>query len=109
MTAMWWAATRSGPPMPPGSSSTAVHKAKPYVTAECHTYGKAWSTFSRKLTLINQDMTCFYGDDQAVYHEFGGIISSEEEGKRLAAALGPNGKALILRDHDLLVSHMLPV
>jgi hypothetical protein len=58
--------------------------------------------------MINQDMTCFYGDDQAVYHEFGGIISSEE-GKRLAAALGPNGKALILRNHDLLVSLMLPV
>jgi hypothetical protein len=88
---------------------SAVHKARPDVTAACHTHGKAgkaWSTFSRKLDMINQDVTYFYGDAQAVYHEFGGIVFSEEEGKRLAAALGPNGKGLILRNHGLLVSHV---
>jgi ribulose-5-phosphate 4-epimerase/fuculose-1-phosphate aldolase len=89
---------------------SAVHKARPDVIAACHTHGKAgkaWSTFSRKLEMINQDVTYFYGDAQAVYHEFGGVVFSEEEGRRLAAALGPKGKGMILRNHGLLVSEML--
>ncbi|KAF2828197.1 arad-like aldolase/epimerase [Ophiobolus disseminans] len=84
---------------------SAIHKARPDVTAACHCHGKAgkaWSTFARKLEMINQDVTYFYGDAQAVYHEFGGIVFSEEEGARLAAALGPKGKGLILRNHGLL-------
>ncbi|EAT90451.2 hypothetical protein HBI56_049680 [Parastagonospora nodorum] len=84
---------------------SAVHKARPDVTAACHchgTAGKAWSTFARPLEMINQDVTYFYGDAQAVYPEFGGIVFSEEEGKRLAASLGPKGKGLILRNHGLL-------
>jgi ribulose-5-phosphate 4-epimerase/fuculose-1-phosphate aldolase len=86
---------------------SAVHKARPDVTAACHTHGKAgkaWSAFARKLEMINQDVTYFYGDAQAVYHEFGGVVLSEEEGQRLAAALGSKGKGLILRNHGLLVS-----
>lgn len=87
---------------------SAVHKARPDVTAACHTHGKAgkaWSAFARKLEMINQDVTYFYGDAQAVYHEFGGVVLSEEEGQRLAAALGPRGKGLILRNHGLLVGN----
>ncbi|KAF2462006.1 class II aldolase/adducin N-terminal [Lineolata rhizophorae] len=83
----------------------AVHKARPDVHAACHTHGKAgkaWSTFARKLDMLNQDVCYFYGDAQAVYHEFGGIVFNEEEGRRLAAALGPKGKGLILRNHGLL-------
>jgi ribulose-5-phosphate 4-epimerase/fuculose-1-phosphate aldolase len=86
---------------------SAVHKARPDVAAACHCHGKAgkaWSAFARRLDMINQDVTYFYGDAQAVYHEFGGIVFSEEEGKRLAAALGPKGKGLILRNHGLLAS-----
>lgn len=48
----------------------AVHKARPDVTAACHThspYGKAWSSFCRPLEMLNQDVTYFYGDAQAVY------------------------------------------
>jgi ribulose-5-phosphate 4-epimerase/fuculose-1-phosphate aldolase len=86
---------------------SAIHKARPDVHAACHCHGKAgkaWSTFARKLEMINQDVTYFYGDAQAVYDEFGGVVLSEEEGKRLAAALGPKGKGMILRNHGLLVS-----
>jgi len=86
---------------------SAIHKARPDVHAACHCHGKAgkaWSTFARKLEMINQDVTYFYGDAQAVYEEFGGVVLSEEEGKRLAAALGPKGKGMILRNHGLLVS-----
>ncbi|PPJ49649.1 hypothetical protein CBER1_02159 [Cercospora berteroae] len=84
---------------------SAVHKARLDVTAACHTHspaGKAWSTFARPLEMLNQDVTYFYGDAQAVYKEFGGVVFTEEEGERLAAALGPNGKGMILRNHGLL-------
>lgn len=49
---------------------SALHKARPDVTAACHMhspYGKAWSAFARPLEMINQDVTYFYGDAQAVY------------------------------------------
>ena len=52
--------------------------------------------------MINQDVTYFYGDAQAVYRDFGGVVFTEEEGERLAAALGPKGKGMILRNHGLL-------
>ncbi len=84
---------------------SAVHKARPDVTAACHThspYGKAWSSFCRPLEMLNQDVTYFYGSAQAVYKEFGGVVFTEEEGERLAAALGTEGKGMILRNHGLL-------
>lgn len=89
---------------------SAVHKARPDVNAACHFHGrggKAWSAFARPLEMINQDVCYFYGEAQAVYAEFGGVVFEEEEGKRLAAALGPRGKGLILRNHGLLVSLFL--
>ncbi|KAK3704693.1 hypothetical protein LTR37_013667 [Vermiconidia calcicola] len=84
---------------------SALHKARPDVIAACHThspYGKAWSTFGRPLEMLNQDVTYFYGDAQAVYKDFGGVVLTEEEGRRLAAALGPKGKGMILRNHGIL-------
>ncbi|KAJ4359926.1 uncharacterized protein N0V89_000485 [Didymosphaeria variabile] len=84
---------------------SAVHKARPDVDAACHCHGvagKAWSAFGKRLEMINQDVTYFYGEAQAVYEDFGGVVLSEEEGKKLAAALGPKGKGLILRNHGLL-------
>lgn len=84
---------------------SALHKARPDVHAACHThspYGKAWSTFAKPLEMLNQDVTYFYGEAQAVYAEFGGVVFTEEEGLRLASALGPKGKGMILRNHGLL-------
>lgn len=84
---------------------SAIHKARPDVHAACHTHGKAgkaWSAFARPLEMLNQDVCYFYGEAQAVYHEFGGMVFSEEEGLRLAASLGSKGKGLILRNHGLL-------
>ena len=89
---------------------SAIHKARPDVHAACHMHGKAgkaWSAFARPLEMLNQDVCYFYGEAQAVYHEFGGIVFSEEEGLRLAASLGSKGKGLILRNHGLLVSCVL--
>ncbi|KAK9364930.1 class II aldolase/adducin N-terminal [Lipomyces kononenkoae] len=76
---------------------SALHKARPDVNAACHAhspYGKAWSTFSRPLEMINQDACIFYGEAQSVYEQFGG--------KWLADSLGPKGKAMILTNHGLL-------
>jgi ribulose-5-phosphate 4-epimerase/fuculose-1-phosphate aldolase len=90
---------------------SAVHKARPDVHAACHCHGKggkAWSAFGKKLEMINQDVTYFYGEAQALYEEFGGVVLDEAEGKRLAAALGPKGKGMILKNHGLLVCHFLP-
>ena len=106
---------------------SAVHKARPDVVAACHTHsihGKAWSSFCRPLEMLNQDVTYFYDAAQAVYkvplplsyistpssnrqltqtpQDFGGVVFTEEEGQRLAAALGPNGKGMILRNHGLI-------
>jgi len=86
---------------------SAVHKARPDVNAACHCHGKAgkaWSAFAKPLEMLNQDVCYFYGDAQAVYDDFGGVVLDEAEGKRLAAALGPKGKGMVLRNHGLLVS-----
>lgn len=84
---------------------SALHKARPDVNAACHThsrFGKAWSAFARPLEMINQDACLIYGPAQAVYDDFAGVVFEEAEGKRLANALGSQGKAMILRNHGLL-------
>ncbi|KAF4126946.1 Ribulose-5-phosphate 4-epimerase/Fuculose-1-phosphate aldolase [Geosmithia morbida] len=84
---------------------SALHKARPDVNAACHAHsvhGKAWSSFGRPVEMLNQDACVFYGAAQAVYTEFGGVVFREEEGKRLAAALGPEGKVLTLTNHGIL-------
>lgn len=83
----------------------ALHLARPDVHAACHMhspYGKAWSTFARPLEMINQDACVFYGDAQRVYKEFGGVVLDEAEGRRLADALGTEGKVMVLANHGLL-------
>ncbi|PWY92975.1 class II aldolase/adducin domain-containing protein [Aspergillus sclerotioniger CBS 115572] len=82
-----------------------LHKMYPRVNAACHAHskhGKAWSTFAKPLDMINQDVTMFYGDAQAVYPEFGGVVLETEESLRLGRHLGDKGKLLILRNHGLL-------
>ena len=82
----------------------AIHKARPDVGAVCHThsiYGKAWSAFARPLEMLNQDVCNIFGV-QAVYAQYGGIVFGEHEGEKMAEALGPRGKGLILMNHGLL-------
>lgn len=50
--------------------------------------------------MITQDSLRFY-NSHAVYDNFGGVVLSHEEGRRIAEALG-NGKAAILQNHGLL-------
>ncbi|KAM0547248.1 hypothetical protein ACHAPJ_010510 [Fusarium lateritium] len=84
---------------------SAVHKARPDVIAACHTHsvhGMAWSAFGRPIEMLTQDAAYLYGDAQAVYHDFGGVVLTQEEGDRIGAALGPKGKGMILQNHGLL-------
>lgn len=83
----------------------ALHKARPDVNAACHAhspYGKAWSAFAKPLEMLNQDVCVFYGSAQSVYEDFGGVVFKEEEGERVARALGEEGKGMVLANHGLL-------
>ncbi len=82
----------------------AIHKARPDVGAVCHThtiYGKAWSAFARPLEMLNQDV-CDLFRAHSVYAQYGGIVLGEQEGEKMADALGSRGKGLILMNHGLL-------
>ncbi|KAH9934192.1 class II aldolase/adducin N-terminal [Fomitopsis serialis] len=82
----------------------AVHQARPDVHAACHchtTAARAFSTFQRPLRMLTQDMCTLY-DAQAVYANYGGIVMADDEGRRIAAALGETTKGAILMNHGLL-------
>ncbi|MEJ1976383.1 MAG: class II aldolase/adducin family protein [Acetobacteraceae bacterium] len=82
---------------------SAIHEARPDVVAAAHThstYGKAWSTFGRKLDPLTQDSCKFY-NDHSVFDDFSGVVLEQSEGQRLAGALGKH-KAVILRNHGIL-------
>lgn len=51
--------------------------------------------------MITQDLCDLYGVI-AVDSEYGGVVTAEEEGQRIARTLGPKGKAAVLMNHGLL-------
>jgi ribulose-5-phosphate 4-epimerase/fuculose-1-phosphate aldolase len=80
-----------------------VHAARPDVVAAAHAHsvhGKAWSSLRRPLDPLTQDACAFYGD-HAVFDDYTGVVVDDEEGKRIAHALGDH-KAAILANHGLL-------
>lgn len=80
-----------------------IHSARPDVVAAAHAHsvhGKAWSALRRPLDPFTQDACAFYGD-HAVFDDYTGVVLEDEEGKRIAHALG-GGKAAILANHGLL-------
>ena len=80
-----------------------LHKARPDINAAVHTHsdnGVAWSTFGRKIEMLNQD-TCAFVDDQAIV-KFNGIVTAAEEGLRIAEQLGKGKTVAILENHGLL-------
>ncbi|MET7521707.1 class II aldolase/adducin family protein [Streptomyces sp900116325] len=80
-----------------------VHRARPDVIAVAHTHslhGRALSALGEFIEPITQESCAFY-EDHAVYQAYTGVVVDEEEGRRIAAALGAR-KAIILRNHGLL-------
>ncbi|KAL1882106.1 hypothetical protein VTK73DRAFT_2197 [Phialemonium thermophilum] len=83
---------------------SAIHRARPDVHAACHAHsvhGKAFSVFGRPLEMLTQDSLRFY-HSHSVYTHFGGVVVDRDEGDRIATAMGPTGKAVILQNHGLL-------
>ncbi|KKA27567.1 hypothetical protein TD95_001455 [Thielaviopsis punctulata] len=88
------------------SIHAAIHAARPDVHAACHAHsvhGKAWSAFGRPLDMINQD-ACIFWRNHAVYAGFGGVALARDEGERIARALGPVCRSVILQNHGLLTT-----
>lgn len=81
----------------------AVHEARPDVVSAVHThglYGRTLGALGTCLAPISQDACAFY-EDQGLLSDYTGVVLDEEEGERLAAALGPH-KAAVLRNHGVL-------
>ncbi|WP_344527990.1 class II aldolase/adducin family protein [Streptomyces albiaxialis] len=80
-----------------------VHRARPDVVAvaHCHsTYGRALAALGEPLEPITQEACAFY-EAHTVLDAYTGVTVNEDEGRRIAAALGPH-KAVVLRNHGLL-------
>ncbi|MBL7631042.1 class II aldolase/adducin family protein [Frankia sp. CN6] len=80
-----------------------VHHARPDVISAVHTYGlygRTWAALGHLLDPISQD-TCAFYQDQDVPDDYTGVALEQEEGKKLAAALGDH-KAVLLRNHGVL-------
>ncbi|HEY0295546.1 MAG TPA: class II aldolase/adducin family protein [Bordetella sp.] len=82
---------------------SAVHMARHDAECVLHTHtvaGVAVSSLQCGLQPCNQWALQFY--NRVVYHEFEGIALNLDERERLVADLGPDAKAMILRNHGLL-------
>ncbi|MFJ1611713.1 class II aldolase/adducin family protein [Streptomyces sp. NPDC087228] len=80
-----------------------VHRARPDVVAVAHTHsvhGRALSALGELIEPITQESCAFY-EDHVLYDAYTGVVVDEEEGRRVAAALGGH-KAIVLRNHGLL-------
>lgn len=83
---------------------SAIHKRRSDIHAICHAHtaaGRAWSVFARPLDMLTQDV-CNFHNAHAVYANYGGIVFAGDEGERIAEALGPRNKGVILMNHGLL-------
>lgn len=81
-----------------------VHKARHNIHAICHAHtiaGRAWCAFGKPLEMITQDICDLYGV-LAVDTEYAGIVTAEQEGRQIAKALGPKGKAALLINHGII-------
>ena len=79
----------------------AVFQARPDVNSVMHAHAvhlKAWSTLGRLLPPTTQESCIFYGK-HAVHAEYLGVFGATEEGHKVAAMLGDDNVAVILKHH----------
>lgn len=82
---------------------SAIHDARPDVIGAVHSHGlhgKSYASLRRMLAPLTQDACAFYGD-HVLYDKYEGVVLAEEEGRGIAAELGPR-KAVILANHGTL-------
>lgn len=83
---------------------SAIHMARPDLMCVVHTHTQAGIAVSAQqdgLLPISQHALKFYG--RLAYHGYEGIALDLDERERLVRDLGPTHKAMILRNHGLLV------
>jgi len=83
---------------------SAIHMARPDLMCVVHTHTQAGIAVSAQkdgLLPISQHALKFYG--RLAYHGYEGIALDLDERDRLVRDLGPTHKAMILRNHGLLV------
>lgn len=88
---------------------SAVLNARPDINCTLHVHtiaGSAVSAHPKGLLPLEQNGMRFY--NRLSYHEYEGIASQMDEAARLARDLGPKNKAMILRNHGLLVCGVSP-
>lgn len=82
----------------------AVLRSRPEVNCTLHTHtiaGMAVAASKRGILPISQGAMRFY--NRVSYHEYEGLSENPDECERIACDLGPKNKAMILRNHGLLV------
>ncbi|MQS99540.1 class II aldolase/adducin family protein [Streptomyces jumonjinensis] len=80
-----------------------VHRARPDAVAVVHThppYGRALAALGEPVEPITQEACAFY-QDHALHSGCAGVAVDPDQGRRVAAALGPR-KAVVLRHRGLL-------
>ena len=80
-----------------------IHAARPEAQAVLHTHtraGVAVSTMKEGLLPLSQHSLRFFAE--LSYHDYEGVALDMDERTRLAADLGPESRAMILRNHGLL-------
>lgn len=96
---------------------SSIHRARPDINVAVHLHspaGRAWSAFGKGIDMVTQGErilrglylqtngcidACMFYRSLAVYEGFGGVVLAEEEGIRLANALGSDKQHLILQNH----------
>ncbi|WNV85565.1 class II aldolase/adducin family protein [Umezawaea sp. Da 62-37] len=82
---------------------SAIHDLRPDVAAAAHAHsihGRALAALGVPLRPVVQEACAFF-EDQAVYREYNGLALEEEEGRRMAEALGGN-RAVVLQNHGVI-------
>ena len=80
-----------------------VHQARPEINCVLHTHTRAGVAVSAmKCGLLPISQHAMRMQAQVTYHDYEGIALDFDERARLARDLGPDSKAMILRNHGLL-------
>lgn len=84
---------------------TAVLNARPELNCTAHVHteaGMAMSAHGKGLLPLNQGAMRFY--NRISYHDYEGLSKDLNERERIARDLGPQNKAMIMRNHGLLTA-----
>jgi ribulose-5-phosphate 4-epimerase/fuculose-1-phosphate aldolase len=81
----------------------AIHDRRPDVVAAAHAHsihGRALAALGVPLRPVVQEACAFF-EDQGVYTEYNGLALEEDEGRRMAEALGDH-RAVVLQNHGII-------